>query len=310
MILYDSCPVCSSKNVLPVLSVKDFTVSLEQFEIWECKNCTLRFTQNAPDSDEIGVYYQSENYISHSDTNKRLVNKMYHQVRKRTIAKKKKLVELKTGNGNGNILDIGCGTGTFLSTMKRGGWQITGLEPDRNARRKALELYDLHLEPPEELFLLPHKSFDAITMWHVLEHVHDLHAYINQIKNILKPGGIFFIAVPNYTCFEEEIYKEFWAAYDVPRHLYHFSPASMKELLTTHGLKVISEKPMWYDSFYVSMLSEKYKTGRSNIPRAILNGIESNGKALFNTERCSSIIYIATPEVIVKEDDNPNDFFL
>lgn len=301
MILYDSCPVCGSKNILPVFTVKDHTVSNEHFEVWECKHCALRFTQNIPEAEEIGPYYQSENYISHSDTNVGLINKLYHQVRKHTIRQKKNLVENKTGKKKGSILDIGCGTGAFLQTMKNGAWEITGLEPDENARRKAGELYGLHLDASEKLFLLPHESFDAITMWHVLEHVHDLHSYINQIKNLLKPGGFFFVAVPNYTCFDEEIYKEFWAAYDVPRHLFHFSPSSIKELLSLHGLGVISEKPMWYDSFYVSMLSEKYKNGKPNLPRAILNGINSNSKAIMNTEKCSSIIYIASHQDFYQE---------
>ncbi len=294
MILYDSCPVCGSKNILPVISAKDYTVSLENFEIWECKHCTLRFTQNIPEQDEIGPYYRSENYISHSDTSKGFINKIYHSVRKHTLRQKKNLVERSTGIRKGNILDIGCGTGAFLNTMEKANWKVTGLEPDDNARKKALELYGLQFASPEKLFSLPHKNFDAITMWHVLEHVHDLHAYINQIKNLLKPHGKLFIAVPNHTSYDEEIYKEFWAAYDVPRHLYHFSPKSMRELLSLHGLGIISKKPMWYDSFYVSMLSEKYKTEKSNTLRAFFNGMISNTRAIANVDECSSVIYVAS----------------
>ncbi len=297
MILYDSCPVCGSKNILPVLSVKDYTVSAENFEIWECKHCTLRFTQNIPEEDEIGAYYQSENYISHSDTSEGFINKMYHRVRKRTLHQKKNLVRRTTRIKNGSILDIGSGTGAFLSKMKQANWEVTGLEPDENARKKTLELYGLQLESSEKLFSLTDESFDAITMWHVLEHIHDLHGYINQIKNLLKPRGKLFIAVPNHTCYDEEIYKEFWAAYDVPRHLYHFSPGSIKELLSLHGLDIISKKPMWYDSFYVSMLSEKYKTGKSNPALAFLNGMVSNSKAMMNVDKCSSVIYIAQPHI-------------
>ncbi len=293
MILYDSCPVCRSKNILPVLSVKDYTVSLEHFEIWECKHCTLRFTQNIPDKEEIVPYYQSENYISHSDTSKGLINKLYHKVRKRTLGQKRNLIKRITGIKRGTIADIGCGTGAFLNTMKQANWHVTGFEPDENARQKAFELYGLKLESIEKLFSLPGKSFDAITMWHVLEHVHDLHGTINQIKDLLKPGGKLFIAVPNHTCYDEEIYAEFWAAYDVPRHLFHFSPKSMNELLSLHDLEIICKKPMWYDSIYVSMLSEKYKTGIPNIGRAFLNGMVSNSKAMVNVDKCSSVIYVA-----------------
>jgi len=292
MILYESCPNCGGKNISLVLSAKDHTVSGEQFEIWECKNCTQRFTQNIPDKEDIGKYYQSENYISHSDTSKGLINNLYHKVRKRTLLQKRKLVETATGKKAGNILDVGAGTGAFLHAMKVANWNITGLEPDPGARKKAEELYDLHLKKTEELIHLPAESFDAITMWHVLEHVHELHEYITQLKKLLKPSGKLFIAVPNYTSYDAQYYKEFWAAYDVPRHLYHFSPHSVKTLLSSHGMEIENMKPMWYDSVYVSMLSEQYKTGRPHPDKALLTGFISNFKTLLDKKKCSSVIYI------------------
>lgn len=295
MIVYDSCPNCGNKNIFPVITAKDYTVSGEQFEIWECKNCTQRFTQNIPGKEAIGKYYQSENYISHSDTSKGFINNLYHKVRKRTLIQKRKLIENTTGKKTGNILDVGCGTGAFLHTMKNAEWNTTGLEPDKIAREKALELYGLHLDGSEKFYELPAQTFDAITMWHVLEHVHDLHEYIEQLKKLLKPGGKLFIAVPNYTSYDAGFYKESWAAYDVPRHLYHFSPESMKTLLNSHGMKVENMKPMWYDSVYVSMLSEQYKTGKSNPLKALIIGCLSNLKALFDQKKCSSVIYIAAP---------------
>lgn len=267
---------------------------MEHFEVWECKHCTLRFTQNIPEQEEIARYYQSENYISHSDTDKGFINKAYHQVRKRTLLKKKNLIKQVTAKKTGSVLDIGSGTGAFLHTMQLANWQVTGLEPDAMARQKSIELYGLQLKASEDLYTLPTNSFDAITMWHVLEHVHDLHGYINQMNNLLRPGGKIFIAVPNYTSYDEEVYKQYWAAYDVPRHLYHFSPKAMKELLELHGLAIDSIEPMWYDSFYVSLLSEKYKRGKSNPTRAFLNGMLSNTRAVMNTKNCSSVIYIAS----------------
>ena len=294
MIVYRSCPNCGDKNISKVLSAKDYTVLGENFEIWECKNCTQRFTQNIPEVNDIGRYYQSENYISHSDTSKGFVNNLYHKVRKRTLVKKRKLIEEATGKTKGNILDVGAGTGAFLNTMKNAGWNCTGIEPDNNARKKALELYGLDLKESKELFLLPSKSFDAITLWHVLEHVHELHSYVEQLKNLLTTDGKLFIAVPNYTSADAKMYGEFWAAYDVPRHLYHFSPKAMKTLLNTHGLKVETMKPMWYDSVYVGLLSEKYKTGKSNPAKAFTNGMISNAETVFNKTKCSSLIYIAS----------------
>ena len=293
MIVYGSCPNCGSKDILPAITCKDYTVSGEEFEIWECHHCTQRFNQNVPDKEAIGKYYQSENYISHSDTSKGFINNLYHKVRKRTLVQKKNLVENTTGKKQGNILDMGAGTGAFLHTMKEAGWNTTGLEPDRTAREKALELHGLYLQNADNLHLLPLKSFDAVTMWHVLEHVHDLHEYIEQLKKLLNNSGKLFIAVPNYTSYDASVYKEFWAAYDVPRHLYHFSPVSMKTLLEKHGMKVDQMKPMWYDSVYVSLLSEQYKSGRSNVVKGFATGAISNLKALSDTGKCSSVIYIA-----------------
>ena len=294
MIVYKSCPNCGNENISKVLSAKDYTVSGEEFEIWECKNCTLRFTQNIPEQENIGPYYQSENYISHSDTKKGLVNNLYHTIRKRTLLQKKNLIETSTKKSAGNILDLGAGTGAFLNTLKNAGWNALGLEPDVTARDKASELYGIYLKESHELFSLTTESFDAITLWHVLEHVHQLHDYIKKFEELLKKDGKLFIAVPNYTSEDAKMYGKFWAAYDVPRHLYHFSPKAMESLLNAHGLKLEKIKPMWYDSVYVSMLSEKYKTGKSHPARAFINGMTSNLNTVFNKAKCSSLIYIAS----------------
>ena len=223
-----------------------------------------------------------------------MINNLYHKVRKHTLIQKKNLIKKITGEKSGNILDVGAGTGAFLNTMKLAGWNGTGVEPDEKAREKAKDLYGISLEESERIYSLPSQSFDAITLWHVLEHVHDLHEYMDQLKKLLSAKGKLFIAVPNYTSPDQKIYKEFWAAYDVPRHLYHFSPEAMKSLLNTHGLKIEKIMPMWYDSIYVSMLSEKYKTGNSHPIKAMINGSISNMKTLFDNSKCSSLIYVAS----------------
>jgi len=292
MIHYTSCPVCGSQHIHPQLSAVDHTVSRETFAIWHCDDCTLRFTQDVPNQDAIGAYYQSEDYISHSDSKKGLINNLYHKVRVLTLAGKRKLVLKYTGIEKGKILDIGCGTGAFLNSMQTTGWEITALEPDPTARLKAKTLYGIHPDPPGKLFELPDSSYNAITMWHVLEHVHELHAYMEKISKLLAPGGKLFIAVPNYTSKDAAAYGADWAAYDVPRHLYHFSPQSMALLAGKHGLKITTYKPMWFDSYYVSMLSEKYKNESGNLLKAGWNGTLSNFKALGNAKNCSSVIYL------------------
>ncbi len=292
MIHHSGCPVCKSESIQETLSAKDHTVSQKEFSIWHCNDCTARFTQDIPDKEAIAAYYASDNYISHSDTKKGIINSLYHLVRKRTLILKRRLVMNEVGMMKGEILDIGCGTGAFLNSMKEGGWAINGLEPDITARNKAAELYDIYPHEPGKLFGLKPTAYQAVTMWHVLEHVHELHAYIRQIKTLLTPNGKLFIAVPNYTSYDAGIYKKDWAAYDVPRHLYHFSPQSMEKLLFLHGLKLTAVKPMWFDSFYVSMLSEKYKNGKGNVLKAFFHGLVSNVKAMWDYKKCSSVIYV------------------
>ncbi len=294
MIHHKNCPVCLSDSINEELSALDNTVSKEAFSIWKCNSCGAKFTQNIPDQEQIGEYYRSESYVSHSDTKIGFINTMYHHVRNITLRFKRKLVTSETGTKAGEILDIGCGTGAFLNSMKNAGWAITGLEPDQNARENALKLYNIVPQDSTSLFQLKENTFDAITLWHVLEHVHQLDEYILQLKKILKEKGVIFIAVPNHTSNDAKYYKKYWAAYDVPRHLYHFSPKSMDTLIRRHGMKLKSTRPMWFDSFYVSMLSEKIKTGKSNIISALIRGIISNFHAMLHNEKCSSLIYVIT----------------
>ncbi|MBS4043270.1 MAG: class I SAM-dependent methyltransferase [Chitinophagaceae bacterium] len=297
IIHYTSCPLCNSEDFHSTLSVKDYTVSEEVFELIQCNNCNNRFTQNIATEAEIGKYYQSENYISHSDTKKDFISKIYHSVRNITLVSKRKLIEKSVQQQKGKLLDIGAGTGAFANTMIQAGWNVTALEPDEQARKKALENYKLQLQPTSDLFNFPAREFDAITMWHVMEHVHDLHGYFEKFKNIIKPAGKIFIAVPNYTSFDASYYQQYWAGYDVPRHLYHFSPHGMKQIAQQHGLFVSKTKPMWFDSVYVSLLSEKCKSGHSNFIKALFIGFLSNLQTLFYKEKCSSVIYILQKQV-------------
>ena len=294
IVTYTACPACGATAIQKVLSSKDYTVSQRELQIWECSRCTLRFTQQAPSAEVIGPYYKSDNYISHSDTRQGIVNRLYHIVRRRTLKTKQSLIESVSGAKTGWLLDVGAGTGAFLHHMKEQGWQVNGLEPDPAARERAASQYQLNLLPPEHLWQLPEGSMDIITLWHVLEHVHRLQDYMQQLKKLLKPRGQLLIAVPNYTSRDAAKYGAAWAAYDVPRHLYHFSPEAMKQLIQKHGLRLKAIQPMWFDSFYVSMLSEQYKTGKQNVIKGGIAGLLSNCTTLFNRERCSSLIYIIT----------------
>lgn len=292
LVHYTNCPVCGSPDIKNVLSVKDYTVSNETFVIAECNSCSLRFTQDVPDAASIAPYYKSENYISHTNTSKGLINRLYQSVRKRTLKQKRRLIERASGIKKGRLLDVGSGTGAFANEMQQAGWQVTGLEPDADARAVGKQSYNIDLADIGQFYQLRESSYDIITMWHVLEHVHDLQGYIAKLKLLMTENGKLFIAVPNYTSKDAAAYKEQWAAYDVPRHLYHFSPRSMQVLMEKHGLRILQHKPMWYDSFYVSMLSSKYIHGKPNLVGAFFKGMGSNLKAMGDVKRCSSVIYI------------------
>jgi len=289
---YTNCPICNAQDFKKKLTAKDYTVSGHSFDIMQCVQCSLCFTQDAPDAAHIGPYYKSEEYISHTDTSKGMVNRLYQKVRKRTLKSKRKLIQQTTGLLKGNLLDVGSGTGAFVNEMKQNGWEVKGLEPDEDARAVAKKTFDVSLDTMNELWSLETGTYNAITLWHVLEHVHDLQAYMARLNELLAENGKLIIAVPNYTSKDAQLYGSYWAAWDVPRHLYHFSPASMNLLAEKHNLKIINYKPMWFDSFYVSMLSSKYKTGATKLLGAFLSGLRSNIKALGNVQRCSSIIYI------------------
>lgn len=284
------CPICNSVEFNPFLHCKDYTVSRETFTIVECKSCGFKFTNPRPEVTELGKYYKSDEYISHSNTSKGLINYLYQTVRKYTLLKKLQLISkyFKTGT----LLDIGCGTGEFLKMCKDAKWNVIGIEPDETTRKNAIEKYGLNVKSEESIQQLNESSFDVITMWHVLEHVPFLNQRVEEIKRLLKPNGLVIIAVPNCTSLDAIIYKEDWAAYDVPRHLYHFTPKDISALFKNHGFKLNNTLPMIFDSFYVSMLSEKNKTGKTHLLRSMWNGLRSNFNALKTGSKFSSQIYL------------------
>jgi SAM-dependent methyltransferase len=286
------CPVCGSNRFKPFITCNDFFVSGEQFEIRECSGCGFKFTANAKDEENIGRYYQSEEYISHSNTSKGLVNAVYHRVRNYMLGRKSRLVEKVTGLKTGRLLDVGTGTGFFLNEMKKNGWQVSGTEKSDGARDFAQKEFGLEIEEPEQLFQLENESFDAITLWHVLEHIHRLDENMEAFARLLKPEGKLIIAVPNHTSYDARHYKQYWAAWDVPRHLWHFGPEQMKFFGEKYGFQLQSLHTMPFDSFYVSLLSEKYKKSNFALFRGLMHGKISWLNSLANKERCSSVIYV------------------
>jgi 2-polyprenyl-3-methyl-5-hydroxy-6-metoxy-1,4-benzoquinol methylase len=280
------CPICQSPDYKEFITTKDHSVSGETFTIVECQSCKFHFTNPVPAEEVIGNYYKSDAYVSHSSSGKGLINKIYLQVRKYTLRQKVKLVRREARGFD--LLDIGAGTGHFLNQAKQDGFNALGLEPDEDARKFARETFGITMQSTTDLDQLPDQSRDVITMWHVLEHVYHLQRDVKEIQRILKQDGVLVVAVPNMNSYDARHYKEFWAAYDLPIHLYHFTPADIQRLFAGHGWEVQKILPMKFDAYYVSMLSEKYKGG--NILKALWHGFKSNW--LRSNEKCSSQIYI------------------
>ena len=276
----------SNNNIY--ITVKDYSVSGEEFQLLLDEKLQMLKTYPQPTPDKLGAYYESDDYISHTDGKRSLFEKLYHIVKQKALRDKIKLIE-GFQPGKGNILDIGAGTGDFLVMAKSKGWEIVGLEPSPKAKASAQAKGVIFLE---ELSQMPDRSADIITMWHVLEHVPDVENQIAELKRILKPGGTIIIAVPNFKSYDAQYYGKHWAAYDVPRHLWHFSKTSIKLLFGKQGMELIKVLPMKFDSFYVSLLSEKYKTGKMNFINGFFTGLRSNLKATQNFEYSSHIYVI------------------
>lgn len=277
------------------LECKDYTVSQESFKLIYKEELDMLETYPQPSLRNLSKYYESENYISHTDSKESFIDKVYQFIKR--IALKNKLKLINSFNAEERtLLDIGCGTGEFLLTCKNDGWNVVGVEPSKNARNLALNKLDKNISTniTEDIIELEFQKFEIITMWHVLEHVPNLEEYISKIKQLLKPNGVLIVAVPNYKSFDAKYYKQFWAAFDVPRHLWHFSQKSIQQLFLKENLGVEKTLPMYFDSFYVSMLSEKYKTGSGNIIKAFFTGLYSNIKAM-RTKEYSSLIYVIKP---------------
>lgn len=300
-------PINNKSTLKPFLKCEDFTVSKEIFTLLKDEKSELLITHPQPELDKLSSYYESENYISHTDSKKTLFDRIYQKAKTHAIKNKVKLIQktkkskTKTEKFANNILDIGCGTGDFLTACKNQNWNVVGVEPNKKARvlaKSKLEILTSNFDNFENKYPKIHETinsieeqFDVITMWHVLEHVPNLEQYITQLNQILKPNGTLIIAVPNHKSYDAKYYGKFWAAYDVPRHLWHFSQKSIKLLFAKENMKVIQTLPMKLDSFYVSLLSEKYKKGKSHPIKAFFIGLKSNMKAL-RTKEYSSLIYV------------------
>jgi 2-polyprenyl-3-methyl-5-hydroxy-6-metoxy-1,4-benzoquinol methylase len=285
-----NCPVCGSPHSSLKFKAQDYTVSNEIFHIVTCEGCNLIYTNPRPAANEASPYYHASAYISHSDTNEGLVNKLYHAVRKFTLQSKTKWIEPEK-KGNKELLDVGCGNGHFLAAAKEKGWNINGVELDSETAARAAKLTGLTIAP-SLAEIETDKQFQVITLWHVLEHVYEIDEYFQFFKNRLAQDGKLLLALPNPASFDANYFEEYWAAYDVPRHIYHFTPATITALAAKYGFKLKKSRGLIFDSFYISLLSNEYKTGNKRLIHSFFVGLLSNLRAMLGKPNYSSNLYL------------------
>lgn len=294
--MQNNCPVCSSEQTSLLHKVKDHFLTGEKFIIWKCDNCDFCFTIQAPGENKISEYYKSEEYISHSDTSKGLTNRLYHLARQWMLRSKFNIIRKYSIKNQGKLLDIGCGTGYFAAYMNKKNWDCIGIEADRDAKKYAEERFGLKVFGLNDMKSFNSSEFNVVTLWHVLEHLSSPKEVLNEISRILDEKGICIIALPNTGSFDAHYYKNYWAAWDVPRHLWHFNISSFKNLIENSGLHLIAIKRMPLDSFYISMISEKYRGSGISFLKGLLIGKIGWISSWFDKSKSSSLIYILVKE--------------
>ena len=292
MVHHVRCPLCLSEMIAVKFKCTDHFISKEAFAIAGCGNCGFLFTQDYPDENEISGYYESEDYISHSDTNEGLLNKLYHLIRQFMLIRKRSMIERTTELRTGSLLDIGSGTGHFAYLMKRAGWNVKAIEINEKARLSSSESFGLDVYAPAEISGFEKESMDCVTLWHVLEHLHYPEDYFSKIHTLLKPGGICLVALPNSSSFDAKYYRNCWAAFDVPRHLWHFDPSSFRLFSDKSAFKIERQSVLPFDVFYISLLSEKYKGSKFAFMQGLIRGAWFALLSLFSRSGGSSIVYI------------------
>ncbi len=288
----EACPLCGGNHFRHFLDCTDHFATGERFSLLECEACGFRFTQDAPVEAEMGRYYDTPAYISHSNTHKGIVNTLYHHVRRYMLGRKARLVRKALHHPTGRILDIGAGTGYFIHTMFEKGWDVEAVEKSEQARQFALDHFHLLIKPDTELTDFKAKEFNVITLWHSMEHIEHLNELWETLYRLLDDKGVLVVAVPNCGSYDAEKYGSHWAAYDTPRHLWHFTVNSMQRFALKHNFILEGHYPMPFDAFYISMMSERYKKHRFAFVRGLFWGAMAWLNARTRRGRSSSVIYV------------------
>lgn len=291
MLTHENCPLCGSNEIYVLYICTDFLVTGTKFPVSKCTNCGFIFTNNYPEEEESGRYYKSDEYISHSDINKGLLFRLYHHVRKLMLSSKLRILKQESGLKTASVIDIGSGTGYFPQFLIKKGWECHGIEINKEARAYAKSKNSLILYSPREIANFKPESIDIITMWHTLEHFYNPGEYLSSAYRILKKGGLLAVAVPNHWSYDAKKYRDLWAAWDVPRHLWHYNPETIEKMADKYHFNIRSIKRLHFDTFYVSVLSEKHKNSSLPLVKGFITGFISWINSLLRIKTSSSLLY-------------------
>jgi len=292
MVHHNACPLCSSENISFHLECRDHFLSGESYSLFKCSSCRFVFTQDYPGQEEMGKYYESDDYLSHNDNSGGFSDRIYQFVRNIMLLRKRAIIKNITALKTGTILDIGSGSGYFAAAMKNAGWRVKGIELNEKARNLSVNKFVLDVIDPKDIATLKSASFDCITLWHVLEHLHEPYRYYAEIMRLLKPGGICVTALPNCNSYDAQYYMEYWAAYDVPRHLWHFTPSSFSIFAEKTGFRTEKTMSLPIDVFYISFISEKYRGSSLPFIQGMIRAKFYAIRAFLKKDKSSSVIYI------------------
>ncbi|MDA3835721.1 MAG: class I SAM-dependent methyltransferase [Spirochaetales bacterium] len=292
MPIHNKCPLCGSGEIAVLFECTDFLVSGEKFPVSRCTSCSFVFTNNYPPEEKSAEYYRSDEYISHSDTGKGMVNRVYHIARKIMLWRKYRLLKNVSGLNNASVLDIGSGTGYFPMFLRKKGWECQGIEISEEARQYAVTNNNISLFSPGDISRYANSSMDMITMWHTMEHFYHPDEYLRFSHRILKETGVLVIAVPNHLSYDALRYGKLWAAWDVPRHLWHFNPDTIRIMAGKHGFTLKAVRRLPLDAFYVSALSEKHKQSSLAFMRGLITGFISWIHSMLKIRKTSSLVYV------------------
>jgi len=288
---FSSCIVCGATSFTDELVVTDWLVSNEDFLVKECNACSFRFTSNPPAAEHAGPYYETEEYVEHSDNAEGLINVVYHKARTWMLKYKLRLIR-KHSDGK-RLLDLGSGSGYFLNSMKNNGYDVNGVEISDKAVALCQNKFRIKAYSPTEFLAneIP-GEFDVATMWHVFEHVYSYNEYFDMLHKKLTKNGTLIIAMPNYYCLEEKTYKKYWNGYDTPRHIWHFTPSTFPRFAKDRGFEMVKMTSLPLDMFYNSMISASYKKSFTFLPITVFVGLCSLMLSIFSFKRTSSVVYV------------------